>query len=145
MGSDLEKALNELLFGKEDICEVFFRFERTRRACRVFIAWLRSRGGEATPAEISEFSRDLELGKASPGFTYLRTNFYRTVLSRLTALGLLAVQDRFDSESKRMTRKYAPLTQWVSSRPPYGGGTFLKLAWVLASRWNRLWVEEEVP
>lgn len=123
---------------EQDICCLLFEHEKARRACRVFLNWLKNNGGEATRHEVSTFGYDLQAGKIIDGFTYRRENFYRIVLRRLVNLGFIGLQNRF--EKGRVIRKYAPIYQPIPKRTP-GGRNFYNISWQLCKKWNQEWVK----
>jgi len=132
------KPLNGLDFEKEDLCEVIFTHTKTIRAARLFLEWLKDRGNEAGRREVSAFARNLASGHIREGFTYKRSNFYRTLLKKLVALGFISLQFRFDAKSKRKTRYvYALIRQPIPKRPPLGGPSFWRRAWDLCNSWNK--------
>jgi hypothetical protein len=131
------KPLNGLDFEKEDVCEVIFSHKKTVKACRLFFDWLRTMGGEASRTQVSNFARELASGHISKGFTYKRSNFYRTVLKNLLVMGFISLQPRFDPEKRSETSYvYAPIRQPIPKRPPLGERSFWRLAWEVAKKWN---------
>ena len=132
------KPLNSLDFEKEDVCEVIFGHKKTVKACRFFLDWLRTVGGEASRTHVSSFARDLASECICEGFTYKRSNFYRTVLKKLMALGFISLQPRFDPKRKgKVSYKYVPIRQPIPKKPPLGGRSFWRLAWEVARQWNK--------
>ena len=137
-GRNLLKPLNGLDFEKEDICEVIFSHKKTVKACRLFLDWLKNNRNEASRAQVSSFARELAGGHVSKGFTYKRSNFYRTVLRKLMDLGFISLQPRFDPKRKsKVSYKYAPIRQPIPKRAPLGGDTFWRKTWHLAKQWNK--------
>jgi len=137
-GRNLLKPLNGLDFEKEDICEVIFSHKKTVKACRLFLDWLKNNRNEASRAQVSSFARELAGGHIREGFTYKRSNFYRTLLKKLVALGFISLQSRFDPESNRKARYvYALIRQPIPKRPPLGGSSFWRRAWDLCNNWNK--------
>lgn len=131
------KPLNGFDFEKEDVCEVIFSHKKTVKACRLFMEWLKTVGGECTRSELSQFARDLANGRAQDGFIYKRSNFYRTVLKKLVALGFISLQPRFDPKRKgKVSYKYTFSHQPIPKKPPLGGRSFWRLAWEVAKKWN---------
>jgi len=131
------KPLNGFDFEKEDVCEVIFSHKKTVKACRLFLDWLKNNGNESSRAQVSSFARELASGHISKGFTYKRSNFYRTVLKKLMSLGFISLQPRFDPKKRSGTRYvYAPIRQSTPKRPPLGERSFWRLAWQVAKRWN---------
>jgi hypothetical protein len=128
------KPLNGLDFEKEDVCKVIFSHKKTVKACRLFMEWLKTVGGECTRSELSQFARDLANGRVQDGFTYKRSNFYRTILRRFVALGFISLQPRW--EECRYVHKYARIYQLIPKRAPLGDPSFWRLAWEVAKKWN---------
>ena len=132
------KLLNGFDFEKEDVCEVIFSHKKTVKACRLFLDWLRTMGGEASRTQVSSFARELASGHVSMGFTYKRSNFYRTVLKKLVAIGFISLQPGFDLKKRRGTSYvYAPIRQPIPKRPPLGERSFWRLVWDVAKQWNK--------
>ena len=135
---DQLKPLNGFDFGKEDVCEVIFTHRKTVQAARLFMEWLKTRGGEASREEVSTFAHDLANGRVREGFTYKRSNFYRSVLGCLINLGFMSLQPRFDPKRKsKVSYRYAPVRQPIPKKPPMGGETFWRKAWHLCRSWNK--------
>lgn len=131
------KPLNGLDFEKGDVCEVIFTHKKTAVACRLFVKWLKTNGNEASRTQVSSFASELASGHIRMGFTYKRSNFYRTVLKKLMSLGFISLQPRFDLKKRSGTRYvYAPIRQSIPKRPPLGGRSFWMLAWEVAKQWN---------
>ena len=131
------KPLDGFDFEKEDVCEVIFSHKKTAKACRLFLDWLRTMGGDASRIQVSSFSSKLASGQVSRGFSYKRSNFYRTVLKKLMMLGLISLQPRFDSQRKsKVSYKYTFSHQPIPKKPPLGGRSFWRLAWEVARKWN---------
>lgn len=99
------KAKMQLIPSQEDICSLLFAQARAQHACRLFLDWLKGRGG-CTRGELSKFAWDLEAGKIEKSFTYRRTSFYRQIRRTLLTLGLIAIEQRFDVESNDVKEKY---------------------------------------
>jgi len=130
-----------LIPGDEDICELLFTHNKTQRACRLFLDWLKERGG-CTRSELSRFAWDLEAGKIAEGFKYTRTNFYRQIRRVLLTLGLMAIEQRFDVESNDVKEKYVPVRQPIPKRPP-NGLNLVRLMWIICKRWNDEFLEKK--
>jgi hypothetical protein len=103
-----------------DVFEFLYRCGRTRHAAKLLVEWLISRGGYATPSELSSFAQRLQKGMAEKGFNYRRSNLYR---GRVQA--------------------YVLVKQPIPKRPPLGGKTFWKLAWPICHAWNHR-IEQDV-
>jgi hypothetical protein len=131
------KPLDRLDFEKEDVCEVIFSHKKTVKACRLFIEWLKTSGGEYNRSELGQFVRDLANGGVQGGFAYKRSNFYRTILRKLMAFGFISLQAQYDSsaKSKRKVRyAYAPIHQPIPKRTPLGRRSFWRLTWNVAKQ-----------
>ena len=129
----VKKARREALSEKTDICELLFSHAKTQHACRLFLQWLKKCKGRSRK-ELSQFTRDLQVGLIEKRFTYRRSSFYRIIYRRLLDLGFLGLEPRWD-ESKGSTYKYAAVRQPIAKRGP-DGWSFAKLSWILCKRWN---------
>lgn len=116
------------------VCEQLFRYQKTQRACRIFLDWLKKNHQAVTPSELSQFTRDLEQGRVERGFTYRRVSFYRGVFKRLVSMGFV--------EKRRNWRGivYAPIIQPIPLRPP-PMMTFYGLSYLIAEKWNQEWAK----
>ena len=115
---------------KGDISELLFRYGKTQRACRIFLKWLRDKGYEATPSELSQFTRDLQAGKIVEEFRYQRKSFYRTILGCLMDFGFISKQSRY---LNRVV--YAPVIQPIPKRAPVMT-SWWGFAYLVAEKWN---------
>jgi len=130
------KARLEALSEETDICTLLFDHERPRRACRLFLEWLKENGKRASKHEVSQFGRELQAGRIEKAFTYSRRSFYRTALSRMVKLGFIELFTGY--HKGRRQQVYAPIMQPVPKRPP-GGYNFWNMAWQICERWNQEW------
>jgi hypothetical protein len=121
-----------------DVYGFLFRCSRTRHAAKILVEWLISRGGYATPSELSGFAWKLQRGSADKGFTYRRSSLYRTVLRRLLTFGFINQQQIYDVRSGRVVQAYVLIKQPIPKRPPLGGKSFWKLAWHISRAWNSM-------
>jgi hypothetical protein len=134
------KTKIELVSSQQDICELLFAQKRAQHACRLFLNYLKGRGG-LTHSELSKFAWDLEAGKVEDGFRYRRTSFYRQIRRVLLSLGLVAIEQRFESKqdfdltSFVVREKYVPVRQPIPKRPP-DGLNLPRLMWTICKRWN---------
>jgi hypothetical protein len=119
-----------------DVFELLYRCGRTRHAAKLLVEWLISKGGYATPSELSGFAWKLQKGLAKRGFTYRRSSLYRTVLRRLLTFGFINQQQIYDARSGRVVQAYVLIKQPIPKRPPLGGKSFWKLAWQISREWN---------
>ena len=140
------KTKIELISSEQDICELLFAQKRTQHACRLFLNHLKERGG-LTRGELSRFVWDLEAGKIEEGFRYRRTSFYRQIRRVLLTLGLVAIEQRFETKenfdltSYVIREKYVPVRQPISKRPP-DGLNMPRLMWTICKRWNDEFLEK---
>lgn len=130
------KARLESLPKETDVSMLLFDYEKSRRACRIFLDWLKEKGGKASKNEISAFAYQLQQGKIDKGFTYSRKSFYKTVLRRLVNLGFIELYQGHYKGRRRWI--YAPVWQPIPKRPP-GGRNFYNMAWQICKRWNQEW------
>jgi len=125
------------LHRKIDFCTIIFDYRKQAKACRLFVEWLKAKGGSCTRREFNQFSYDMEQGKIEEGFTYSRKNFYEKIRRRLLDLGFLTFDYRFDYEKGDQVLKYVfvhqPIPNWRG--PP--GWSFYRLAWELCTKWNQ--------
>ena len=139
------KTKIELISSDQDICELLFAQKRTQHACRLFLDYLRERGG-LTRGELSRFAWDLEAGEVEEGFQYRRTSFYRQIRRVLLTLGLVAIEQRFEAKrdfdltSFVVREKYVPVRQPIPKRPP-DGLNLVRLMWIICQKWNREFLE----
>ncbi|MDI6904501.1 MAG: hypothetical protein QMD13_03270 [Candidatus Bathyarchaeia archaeon] len=140
------KTKIELVSSEQDICELLFAQKRAQHACRLFLDYLKERGG-LTRSELSKFVWDLEAGKVEEGFRYRQTSFHRQIRRVLLTLGLIAVEQRFETRqdfdltSFVVREKYVPVRQPIPKRPP-DGLNLPRLMWVICKRWNDEFLDE---
>ncbi|MDI6847517.1 MAG: hypothetical protein QMD23_05240 [Candidatus Bathyarchaeia archaeon] len=140
------KTKIELVSSEQDICEFLFAQKRAQHACRLFLDYLKERGG-LTRSELSKFVWDLEAGKVEEGFRYRRASFHRQIRRVLLTLGLVAVEQRFETRqdfdltSFVVMEKYVPVRQPIPKRPP-DGLNLPRLMWVICKRWNDEFLDE---
>jgi len=130
------KTCLESLSAEEDICNLLFSHEQTRKACRVFLEWLKKHDGRASRREVSQFGRDLGQGQVEKRFRYGRKNFYTIVLRRLVDLGFIEL--RIGRHNDGHCWLYLPVLQPITARPP-GGRNFWHVAWQICEKWNKEW------
>lgn len=122
------KAKKRLIPEEGDICKLLFARRKTQRVCRLFLNWLKKRGGRCTRSELSQFASDLQAGKIAKDFTYQRRSFYRQIRRPLLDLGLINLEPWFGY-------KYVFVRQPIPKRPP-DTWSFWRLAWMICKRWN---------
>ena len=134
------KTKIELISSDQDICELLFAQKKTQDACRLFLDYFKKRDG-LTRSELSQFAWSLEAGKIEEGFKYRRTSFYRQIRRVLLTLGLIAIEQRFETKqdfdltSYVVREKYVPVRQPIPKRPP-DGLSLPRLMWTICKRWN---------
>jgi hypothetical protein len=121
-----------------EVFELLYRCGRTRHAAKMLVKWLISRGGYATPSELSGFAWRLQKGLVDKNFRYTRGNLYRTILRRLLTFGFINQQQVYDAKSGRVVQAYVLVRQPIPKRPPLGGKSFWKLAWQISRSWNSM-------
>jgi len=141
------KAKIQLIPSEEDVCKLLFTRRKQQRACRLFLNYLKERGG-LTRSELSWFAWDLEAGKTEKGFKYRRTSFYRQIRKPLLTLGLITIEQRFgekqdfDVKSFVVREKYVLVRQPIPKRPP-DGLNLPRLMWIICKRWNDEFLERK--
>lgn len=75
----LVELARQIRFDGEDleVWDLFFRRAQTKKACQVFLEWLKANGQGATRRQVSQFGRDLQHGRIELGFTYNRARALR--------------------------------------------------------------------
>ncbi len=117
-----------------DVTRIIFRYEKSRKAARAFLDWLKAKGGSCTRSELNRFSHQLNDGKQDAQLS--RTNFYGTVLRRLLDLGLIEIRACYDAELNRIVKMYGTIYQPLPKRRPQPG-CWWRLAYLIALKWNR--------
>jgi hypothetical protein len=147
------KVKMDILQQEGDICELLFNNQRAVRACRLFLEELKKKKG-LTRAEFNRFAIDLRDGKVEADFRYSRTRFYVQIRRTLLVLGLVGIQQRpgdtreedLAPEHTRISQcglvdKYVAIRQPIAKRPP-DGLNFVRLTWIICSKWNDSFFEE---
>ncbi|MDQ1280669.1 MAG: hypothetical protein QG670_1932 [Thermoproteota archaeon] len=116
---------------KGDVSTLLFRYSKTRRACRIFLEYLKKNRWQVTPKALSQFTRDLHEGRVEAGFSYRRESFYRNILRRLLVFGFIEKQTHYPRKII-----YAPVIQPIPKRTPLLK-TWWGLAYLVAEKWNR--------
>jgi hypothetical protein len=94
-----------------DVFELLYRCGRTRHAAKMLVKWLISRGGYATPSELSGFAWRLQKGLVDKNFRYRRSSLYRTVLRRLLTFNFINQQQVYGAKSGEVVQGYVLLRQ----------------------------------
>lgn len=114
----IETSLKEAA-EQPDVARIIFRYEKSQKAARAFLYWLRAKGGSCTRSELNRFSH--ELNDEKQGAQLSRTNFYGTVLHRLLDLGLIEIRACYDAELGRVIKVYGAVYQPLPKRRPTPG------------------------
>jgi len=128
----------EQIIREKDLCKIIFNRRKTQRACRIFLEWLKERGGWATKYAVSQFADSLKEGKhlwQNAPFRYSRRNFYMTILKRLLGLGLLEIRPHYMERDHSTHFVYSACILDIPQRPPAQG--FWKYCYYLSRHWNR--------
>jgi hypothetical protein len=104
---------------------------KTQRACRAFLDWLKTKKGEASRHEITEFGRSLQDGRVLDGFKYPLSAFYATILNTLLRFGFMNRSPRY---GKGLV--YVTVYQPIPGRPPLLN-TWWGYSYMVAERWNQ--------
>lgn len=134
----------EAIHSAGDALDIIFPNKKTRDAARLFVEWLRKRGGMATKNAVSNFADELQKGsmivRGIP-FSYSRRNFYLTLLRTLIALGFLQRNvPVWDSTRKQTVYVYARNIFDIPQKPPSVG--FWRLSYYICRKWNDLFLEK---
>lgn len=143
------KTKASLLPVEKDVCKLLFESVRAQRACRMLLDEIKRRHG-LSRSEFSSFAWKLDRGV--DGFSYSRRAFYRQVRRSLISLGLVSFEVRFvDVDGLELSvkrrkilgavRKYVPVHQPISKRPP-DGLNLPRLIWIVCRRWNQEFFRE---
>lgn len=127
-----------------DALEIMFPNKKTRDAARLFVEWLRKKGGTASKNAVSNFADELHNGsmavKGIP-FTYSRRNFYLTVLRTLVELGFIQRNvPVWDSARRRTLYVYSRNIFDIHQKPPSVG--FWRLSYYICRKWNEIFLEK---
>ena len=128
----------ESVLSSKDALEVIFPNGKTRTAARLFIDWLKERGGNATKSSVSQFANNLESGvdiKPGRSFNYSRRNFYVTIIRNLIKLGFLQRNVPVWDERRGATHYVYQRNLFDIPLKPPGVG-FWRIAYYVCRRWN---------
>ncbi len=117
-----------------DIISMLFTRQDSRLAARVFLDWLKGKGGRCSKEEMSRFSHELASGKLRARLS--RTNFYKGLLHHFLDLGLIAEQLEYDHGRRKTIRAYRAVIQPVTKHRPMGP-SLPYLAALISEKWNR--------
>jgi len=123
----------EKVNGTENTATLLFARQDSRKAAQALVDWLKEKKGRCNRAEMSAFSRRLESGEL--GFRFSRTNFYRGILHRFLALGLIAEGFQYDRAKGGPVKGYHVVVQPVTRHPPVSP-SLPHLIHSLCEKWN---------
>ena len=137
----------EAVLSTSDPLEIIFPNSRTRIASRIFIDWLKEKGGSASKKAVSEFADELQekryMWNGAP-YKYSRRNFYMTILKRLVQMGFLRRNvPVWDKKGKSTVYAYARNIFDIPQKPPSVG--FWRLSYYIAKKWNQQFISEKTP
>ena len=133
----------EKIIGASDALEIIFPNRKTQTAARLFVEWLKEKGGQASKTAVSVFADDLQNGRLdSKGrpFKYSKRNFYMTVLKILIAMGFIRRNvPIWDERGKRTLYVYMRNIFDIPQKPPSVG--FWRLSYYVSKKWNKIFIE----
>ncbi len=133
----------EKIIGASDALEIIFPNKKTQTAARIFVEWLKERGGQASKTAVSVFADEMQSGrldgKGRP-FKYSKRNFYMTVLRTLVSMGFVRRNvPIWDDRSRRTLYVYMKNIFDIPQKPPSVG--FWRLSYYVAKKWNKIFLE----
>ena len=127
-----------------DALEIIFPNRKTRDAARLFVEWLRMKGGTASKNAVSNFADELHNGSMSiegVPFRYSRRNLYLTALRTLVDLGFIQRSvPVWDSSRRQTVYVYSRNIFDIPQKPPSVG--FWRLSYYVCRKWNELFLEK---
>ena len=134
----------EAIHSASDALDVIFPNKKTRDAARLFVEWLRKKGGTASKNAVSNFADELQAGtmnvRGMP-FAYSRRNFYLTALRTLVDLGFMQRNvPVWDSPRRQTVYVYSRNIFDIPQKPPSVG--FWRLSYYICRKWNDLFLEK---
>ncbi len=131
----------EGVLSARDVLEIIFPNKKTRIAARIFLDWLKERGGKATKNAVSNFAyalQDSKFTNKGVPFNYSRRNFYMTILRDLIGLGFIQRNvPVWDDRSRRTLYVYMRNIFDIPQKPPSVG--FWKISYYICRKWNNEW------
>jgi len=135
----------EKVLSTRDVLEIIFPNKKTRIASRIFLDWLKERGGQATKNAVSNFANALQDEKFSNKgipIKYSRRNFYMTILRNLINLGFIQRNvPVWDDRSRRTLYVYMRNIFDIPQKPPSVG--FWRISYYICRKWNNEWEHGE--
>ncbi len=133
----------EKIIGAVDALEIIFPNKKTKAAARIFVDWLKERGGQASKTAVSIFANEMQEGKLDYKgipFNYSKRNFYMTVLRTLVTMGFVRRNvPIWDERSKRTLYVYMRNIFDIPQKPPSVG--FWRLSYYVCKKWNKIFLE----
>ncbi len=135
----------EKVLSTRDVLEIIFPNKKTRIASRIFLDWLKERGGQATKNAVSNFAnalQDEKLSNKGIPIKYSRRNFYMTILRNLINLGFIQRNvPVWDDRSRRTLYVYMRNIFDIPQKPPSVG--FWRISYYICRKWNNEWEHGE--
>ncbi|MEM0075891.1 MAG: hypothetical protein QXV84_06055 [Conexivisphaerales archaeon] len=120
-----------------NLLDNIFPNQKARKAAEQLINHMSKNKGTLTSSQMKTFALSLDQGLGPVRYSY--KNFYRYVLGKLIALGLMEKDVPLWSEStKRTVLGYRLVQLKIPKRSPGGEYNFWKAAWLMARSWNRV-------
>jgi len=134
----------ESIHATSDALDVIFPNKKTRDAAKLFVEWLKKKGGSASKNAVSDFADELQKGSMmirDMPFSYSRRNFYLTLLRTLVGLGFIQRNvPVWDSVRKQTVYIYSRNIFDIPQKPPSVG--FWRLSYYVCRKWNDLFLEQ---
>lgn len=134
----------EAVHSASDALAVIFPNKKTHDAARLYVGWLKKKGGSASKNAVSNFADELQRGAMNVRgvpFSYSRRNFYLTVLRTLLDLGFIQRNvPVWDSSRRQTVYVYSRNIFDIPLKPPSVG--FWRLSYYLCRKWNDMFLEK---
>ncbi len=134
----------ESIHAANDALDIVFPNKKTRDAAKLFVQWLKNKGGSASKNAVSDFADELQKGSLTireMPFSYSRRNFYLTLLRTLVGLGFIQRNvPVWDSARKQTVFVYSRNILDIPQKPPSVG--FWRLSYYVCRKWNDLFLEK---
>jgi hypothetical protein len=133
----------EKIIGASDALEIIFPNRKTQTAARIFVKWLKDKGGQSSKTAVSLFAEEMQGGRLDGNgrpFRYSKRNFYMTVLKTLISMGFIRRNvPVWDERGKRTLYVYVRNIFDIPQKPPSVG--FWRLSYYVAKKWNKIFLE----
>ena len=134
----------ESIHAANDALDIVFPNRKTRDAAKLFVQWLKNKGGSASKNAVSDFADELQKGSVTSRempFSYSRRNFYLTLVRTLVDLGFIQRNvPVWDSARKQTVYVYSRNIFDIPQKPPSVG--FWRLSYYVCRKWNDLFLEK---